>query len=250
MKTLVAIKRVVDSNIKVNIKPGGEALDLEGLKTTVNPFDENALEEAIRLRETGQVSEILAVSIGSKASIEILRHALAMGADRALLLETEEVIQPLSAAKLLRKLVEKENPDLILLGKQAIDNDAGQTGQMLAGLLGYSQATYISSLNIENGGVQVTREIDGGTEKLSLSLPALLTTDLRLNEPRFIKLPNLMKARKKPVEVLNADEFGIDITPKLKTLYFSEPPKRKTSIAVNNVEELLEHLRKDEGITI
>ncbi len=250
MKTLVAIKRVVDAHIQVNINSDGKTLDLDGLKTTVNPFDENALEEAVRLKESGKVTEILAVTIGPQSNIEILRHALAFGADRALLLETEEDIQPLAAAKLLRTLVEEESPDLVLLGKKAIDDDAGQTGQMLAGLLGYPQATSISSLSIQDNDLIAVREIEGGTEKLSLSFPALVTADLRLNQPRFIKLPNLMKARKLPIEIRNVDDFKIDITPKLTTIFFKDPPKRKPSVVVNSVKELVEKLRDNEGITL
>lgn len=250
MKVLVAIKRVVDYNIKVNIKADGSALDLDGVKTGVNPFDENALEEAVRLKEAGEVSEIIAVTIGCAVNQDILRHALAMGADRALLVETDVEIQSLAVAKLLKELVAREQPDLILLGKQAIDDDAGQTGQMLAGLLNYPQGTYVSSIKTQGNKVTVIREIDGGTETLLLTLPAVITTDLRLNEPRFIKLPNLMQARKKPIETIDAQTLTSDIAPRLKTLQFNEPPPRKAGVTVDNIEELISHLRSNEGITL
>ncbi|MCL5975823.1 MAG: electron transfer flavoprotein subunit beta/FixA family protein [Gammaproteobacteria bacterium] len=250
MKALVAIKRVVDAHIQVSINSDGTALELEGLKTAVNPFDENALEEALRLKESGHITEILAVTIGTQSNVEILRHALAMGADRALLLETNLYLVPLAAAKLLKALVLEESPEIVLLGKKAIDDDAGQTGQMLAGLLGYPQATSISSLSIEGKDLIVKREIEGGTERLSLRSPAVVTADLRLNEPRFIKLPNLMKARKLPIEILSVKNFNIDTTPKLKTIFFKEPPKRRPSVVVNSVKELVEKLRANEGITL
>ncbi len=250
MKILVAIKRVVDYNIKVRIKSDGSDVNIDGVKMGINPFDENAIEEALRLKEKGLASEIVAVSLGSVANQDVLRHALAMGVDRAILVETDRVLQPLGVAKLLKAVVEKEKPELILLGKQAIDSDAGQTGQMLAALLGYGQGTFASAVNINGSEVTVTREIDGGTESLAINLPALLTADLRLNDPRFVKLPNLMMARKKPIETINAAEFGIDEAPRLRLLEVTEPPPRKSGIKVNSVQELLEKLNTLEGIQL
>lgn len=250
MKILVALKRVVDHNIKVNIKPDGSALALEGLKTSVNPFDENALEEAVRLKEAGKADEIVAVTLGSKENEAILRHAFAMGADRALLVETDAELQSLAVAKLLQSIVEREQPELILLGKQAIDDDAGQAGQMLAGLLGYPQATFASTIEIAHEKAQVTREINGGTETLSIDLPAVITTDLRLNEPRFIKLPNLMRARQKKIETIAAESLNVNLTPRLNAIQFNEPPARKPGVKVNDINELLNRLRDEEGITL
>lgn len=245
MKILVAVKRVVDHNIQVRIKPDGSDVDIAGVKMSVNPFDENAIEEAVRLKEKGVATEIVAVTLGTNANQDVLRHALAMGADRALLVETDAVLQPLGVAKLLKTVVEREKPDLILLGKQAIDDDAGQTGQMLAALLGVAQGTFVSSIVIENGEALVTREIEGGTEQIAVKLPAVLTADLRLNDPRFVKLPNLMMAKKKPIETLSTAELGADITPRLTQLKVSEPPARKPGIKVNNVQELVAKLHEE-----
>lgn len=250
MKVLVAVKRVVDYNIKVRIKPDGSDVDIDGVKMSVNPFDENAIEEALRLKEQGKASEVVAVSLGSTANHDVLRHALAMGVDRAILVESAATLQPLAVAKLLKAVVEREQPDLIILGKQAVDDDAGQAGQMLAALLNYPQGTFISELGIEGNEAIVTREVDGGTEKLALALPAVVTADLRLNEPRFVKLPNLMLARKKPIEALNAAELGAEVEPRLKLLHVSEPPARKPGIKVGSVEELLTRLRSHEGIQL
>jgi electron transfer flavoprotein beta subunit len=250
MKILVAVKRVVDYNIKVRIKPDGSDVDIDGVKMSVNPFDENAIEEALRLKEQGKASEVVAVSLGTAANQDVLRHALAMGVDRAILVESAAELQPLGVAKLLKAVVEREQPDLIILGKQAIDDDAGQAGQMLAALLNYPQGTFISALNIESGEAVVTREVDGGTEKLALPLPAVVTADLRLNEPRFVKLPNLMMARKKPIETLNAAELASNIEPRLKLLQVSEPPARKPGIKVGSVAELLTKLRSHKGIQL
>lgn len=250
MKILVAVKRVVDYNIKVRIKPDGSDVDIDGVKMSVNPFDENAIEEALRLKEQGKVSEVVAVSLGTAANQDVLRHSLAMGVDRAILVESAVDLQPLGVAKLLKAVVEREQPDLIILGKQAIDDDAGQAGQMLAALLNYPQGTFISALDIEGGEAIVTREVDGGTEKLALALPAVVTADLRLNEPRFVKLPNLMLARKKPIETLNASELAANIEPRLKLLQVSEPPARKPGIKVGSVAELLTKLRSHEGIQL
>jgi len=250
MKILVAIKRVVDYNIKVRIKTDGSNVDIDGVKMSVNPFDENALEEALRLKEKGLASEVLAVSLGTAANQDVLRHALAMGVDRAMLVESDADLQPLAVAKLLKAVVEREQPGLIILGKQAIDDDAGQSGQMLAALLQYPQGTFISAIDIVGNEATVTREVDGGTEKLALSLPAVVTADLRLNEPRFVKLPNLMQARKKPIETLRANELVTDIEPRLKLLQAGEPPARKPGIKVGSVAELLEKLRVNEGIAL
>ena len=250
MKILVAIKRVQDYNIKVQPKPDGSDVDMEGVKMGVNPFDENAIEEAIRLKEKGVASEIVGVSIGSSLNQDVFRQGLALGVDKAILVETDKVLQPLAIAKLLKKVVEKEKPDLILLGKLALDSDAGQTGQMLAGLLNCSQGTFASSIEIKDSEVFITREIDGGTESIVTKLPAVLTADLRLNEPRFVKLPNLMMARKKSIETIKADDLGVDISSKLKTISVSEPPARKEGIKVKDIKELLQKLNDIEGIKI
>lgn len=243
MKILVAIKRVVDSNVKVRIKPDGSDIDIAGAKMGVNPFDENALEEALRLKERGHASEVVAVSLGTAACQDVLRHALAMGVDRAILVETDIQLQPLGVAKLLKAVVEREQPQLIILGKQAIDDDAGQTGQMLAALLGVGQGTFISAVEVLDGEIHVTREIDGGTETLALRLPAVVTADLRLNEPRYIKLPNMMMAKKKPIQNYNAAEFGVNANPRLTQHKVANPPLRKPGIKVNSVQELVEKLR-------
>ena len=250
MKILVAIKRVVDYNIKVRIKSDGSDVNVDGVKMGINPFDENAIEEALRLKERGLASEIIAVSLGSTANQDVLRHALAMGVDRAILLETDCILQPLGVAKLLKAVVELEKPDLILLGKQAIDSDAGQTGQMLAALLGYGQGTFVSNINVNNQEVTVTREVDGGTETLAIKLPAVLTADLRLNEPRFVKLPNLMMARKKPIEKISATELDVNASPRLRLIEVTEPPPRKSGIKVKSVQELLQKLKELEGIEL
>ena len=245
MKILVAVKRVVDHNVQVRIKPDGSDVDIGAAKMSVNPFDENAIEEAVRLKEKGVATEILAVTLGGSANQDVLRHALAMGADRALLVETDAALQPLGVAKLLKAVVAREKPDLILLGKQAIDDDAGQTGQMLAALLGVAQGTFASSIAIEDGEAIVTREIEGGTEQIAVKLPAVLTADLRLNDPRFVKLPNLMMAKKKLIETLSAADLGADIAPRLTQLQVSEPPARKPGIKVNNVQELVAKLHEE-----
>lgn len=250
MKILVAVKRVVDYNIKVRVKPDGSDVDIDGVKMGINPFDENALEEALRLKEQGIASEIVAVSLGTSACQDVLRHALAMGADRAILVETDITLQALGEAKLLKAVVLREQPQLIILGKQAIDDDAGLTGQMLAALLNYPQATFASTIKVDGKVINVTREVDGGTETLALNLPAVVSADLRLNEPRFVKLPNLMMARKKPIETINAAEFAINIEPRLKLIKVSEPRARKVGIKVGSVSELLSKLREHEGIQL
>lgn len=248
MKILVAIKRVVDYNIKVRIKADGSNVDIDGVKMGINPFDENAIEEALRLKEQGLATEVVAISLGTAANQDILRHALAMGVDRAILVDTDTQLQPLAVAKLLQVLVLREKPDLVMLGKQAIDDDAGQTGQMLAGLLNYPQATFVSKLEVKHNEAIATREIDGGVEALALDLPAIVTTDLRLNNPRFVKLPNLMMARKKPIETNLAVDLNVDIKPRLTLINVSEPVARKAGIKVGSVEELLTKLRVHEGV--
>lgn len=245
MKLLVAVKRVVDHNINVHIKPDGSNVELAGARMSINPFDENAMEAAMRLKESGVATEIVAATVGTTAAQDVLRHALAMGADRAILLESSEAVQPLGVAQLLKVLVEREQPGLVLLGKQSIDDDTCQTGQMLAALLDYGQGTFISALNIENGEAVVTREIEGGTEKIAVTLPAVLTADLRLNEPRYVKLPNLMMAKKKPIQTISAAEFGIDVSPRLALVKVADPPARKACAMVNNVQELVEKLRSE-----
>lgn len=248
MKLLVAVKRVVDHNIKVHIKPDGSDVELAGARMSINPFDENAVEAAMRLKESGVATEVVAVTVGPAAAQDVLRHALAMGADRAILLESSEAVQPLGVARLLKALVEREQPGLVLLGKQSIDDDTCQTGQMLAALLDYGQGTFISALEIENGEAVVTREIEGGTEKVAVTLPAVLTADLRLNEPRYVKLPNLMMAKKKPIQTISASEFGIDVSPRLALVKVADPPARRACVMVDNVQELVEKLRSEAGV--
>ena len=250
MKILVAIKRVQDYNVKVRPKSDGSDVDIDGIKMGINPFDENALEEALRLREKELADEITVVSIGDSKNEDVLRYGLAMGANRAILIESEEYLQPLGVAKVLKGLVEKEKPDLILLGKLALDSDAGQTGQMLAGLLNYPQGTFVSKIEIDNNRLIVTREIDGGTNILEMNMPAVLTADLRLNEPRFVKLPNLMMARKKIIEKVKVSELASDTSTNLELLEVSVPPSRKAGIKVNSVKELLEKLKDNEGIKL
>ena len=248
MKILVAIKRVQDYNVKVRPKSDGSDVDIEGIKMGINPFDENALEEALRLKEKELASEITVVSIGDEKNQDVLRHGLAMGANRAILVETNDSLEPLGVAKVLKGLVDKEKPDLILLGKLALDSDAGQTGQMLAGLLDYPQGTFASKVDIENNKILVTREIDGGTNTLKMNIPAVLTADLRLNEPRFVKLPNLMMARKKTIEKIKASDLATNTSSRIKLLDVSVPPSRKEGIKVENVKELLIKLQEKEGI--
>ena len=248
MKILVAIKRVQDYNVKVRPKSDGSDVDIEGIKMGINPFDENALEEALRLKEKELASEITVVSIGDEKNQDVLRHGLAMGANRAILVETNDSLEPLGVAKVLKGLVDKEKPDLILLGKLALDSDAGLTGQMLAGLLDYPQGTFASKVDIENNKILVTREIDGGTNTLKMNIPAVLTADLRLNEPRFVKLPNLMMARKKTIEKIKASDLATNTSSRIKLLDVSVPPSRKAGIKVENVKELLIKLQEKEGI--
>ena len=245
MKVLVAVKRVVDYNVKVRVKSDGSGVDIANVKMSMNPFDEIGVEEAIRLREAGVASEIVAVSLGTVQCQETLRTALAMGADRAILVETDVELQPLAVAKLLRAVVEREQPGLAILGKQAIDDDANQTGQMLAALLGWPQATFASKLTVSGDRAEVVREVDGGLETLALPLPAVMTTDLRLNEPRYVTLPNIMKAKKKPLDVLRADALGVDIAPRLSTLRVEEPAKRQAGAKVADIKELVARLRTE-----
>jgi len=245
MKVLVPVKRVVDYNVKVRVKADGSGVETANVKMSMNPFDEIAVEEAVRLKEAGKVSEIVAVSIGTTACQETLRTALALGADRAILVETPVETQPLAVARVIEKLVAKEQPQMVIMGKQAIDDDFNQTGQMLSALLGWSQATFASKLVIEADGAQVTREIDGGLETLAVKLPAVITTDLRLNEPRYVTLPNIMKAKKKPLETVSPDALGVDVTPRLKTLKVSEPPKRSAGQKVKSVDELVDKLKNE-----
>jgi electron transfer flavoprotein beta subunit len=245
MKVLVSVKRVVDYNVKVRVKADGSGVDLTSVKMSMNPFDEIAVEEAIRLREAGKISEVVAVSCGVSLCQETLRTAMALGADRGILVETDAALEPLGVAKLLKAVVEREQPQVIILGKQAIDNDANQTGQMLASLLGWPQATFASNVVIEDGKATVTREVDGGLETLSLTLPAIITTDLRLNEPRYVTLPNIMKAKKKPLEVTTPDVLGVDVTPRLKTLKVVESAKRSAGTQVPEVATLVAKLRTE-----
>jgi electron transfer flavoprotein beta subunit len=245
MKVLVPVKRVVDYNVKVRVKADGSGVETANVKMSMNPFDEIAVEEAVRLKEAGVVKEILVVSCGTAASQETLRTALALGADRAILVETDAELQPLAVAKLLKAVVQKENPNFAILGKQAIDDDCNQTGQMLSALLGWSQATFASKVSIADGKAEVTREVDGGLETISVKLPAVITADLRLNEPRYVTLPNIMKAKKKPLETLKPDALGVDVSPRLATLKVEEPPTRKAGVKVPDAKTLVEKLRNE-----
>jgi electron transfer flavoprotein beta subunit len=245
MKVLVPVKRVVDYNVKVRVRSDQTGVDIANVKMSMNPFDEIAVEEAVRLKEKGVVSEIVAFSAGVQACQETLRTAMALGADRAILVETEVELQPLAVAKLLQALVMREQPDLVILGKQAIDDDANQTGQMLAALTDLPQATFASRLEVADGNAFVTREVDGGLETLRMQLPAVVTTDLRLNEPRYVTLPNIMKAKKKPLEQLKPADLGVDVTPRLRTLKVSEPPARSAGIKVPDVASLVECLKNE-----
>ena len=245
MKILVPVKRVVDYNVKVRVKSDGTGVDIANVKMSMNPFDEIAVEEAVRLKEKGAATEVVAVSCGVAQCQETLRTALAIGADRAILVETAEELQPLAVAKLLKALVDKEQPGLVILGKQAIDDDCGQTGQMLAALAGLPQGTFASKVELTGTAVKVTREIDGGVETVELALPAILTTDLRLNEPRYVTLPNIMKAKKKPLDVVKPADLGVDVTPRLKTLKVAEPPKRSAGIKVPDVATLVDKLKNE-----
>jgi electron transfer flavoprotein beta subunit len=248
MKVLVAVKRVVDYNVKVRVKADGSGVETANVKMSMNPFDEIACEAAIRLKEGGQASEVVAVSLGEARAQETLRTALAMGADRAILVETGVELQPLAVAKLLRAIVAKEEPQLVVLGKQAIDDDSNQTGQMLAALLGWAQGTFVSKLELNDGQALVSREVDEGLEQLAVALPAVVTVDLRLNEPRYASLPNIMKAKKKPIDVVKPEDLGVDPAPRLRYLRFEEPPKRQAGIRVDSVQDLVVRLKNEVGV--
>lgn len=245
MKILVAVKRVVDFNVKVRVKSDNSGVETANVKMSMNPFDEIAVEEAVRLKEAGTAEEVVAVSIGPSQSQETLRTAMAIGADRGILVETDEAVESLNVAKILQKVVNDESPDLVILGKQAIDDDSNQTGQMLASLLNWGQGTFASEVDMSDGQMDVTREIDGGHETVTLKLPAVVTTDLRLNEPRYASLPNIMKARKKQLDKTSPDELGVDITPRVQTLKVTEPPKRQGGVKVADVAELVDKLHNE-----
>lgn len=245
MKALVAVKRVVDYNVKIRVKPDQSGVELQNVKMSMNPFDEIAVEEGMRLKEAGTIEELIAVSIGPAQSQETIRTALAMGADRGILVETDEEIQPLAVAKILKAIALKESPDIVIVGKQAIDDDSNQTGQMLAALMDWPQATFASELEIGSGEASVTREVDGGLETIKVKLPMVMSTDLRLNEPRYASLPNIMKAKKKPIDTTTPADLGVDIAPRLKTIKVEEPPKRQGGVTVADVAELVDKLKNE-----
>jgi len=248
MKILVPVKRVIDYNVKARVKADNTGIDLANVKMSMNPFDEIAVEEALQKKEAGEAEEVIAVSIGPSQCQETLRTALAMGADRAILIEEDSDVEPLVVAKLLKAVVDEEQPGLVILGKQAIDDDSNQTGQMLAALLGWPQGTFASEVKLAGDKVEVTREVDGGLETVALNLPAIVTTDLRLNEPRYATLPNIMKAKKKPLDTKTVGDYGVDVTPRLTTLYVAEPAKRESGIIVESVEELVQKLKDEAGV--
>ena len=250
MKILVPVKRVVDYNVKIRVKPDGSGVELANVKMSMNPFDEIAVEEALRLKEAGTASEVVAVSIGPAKAQETIRTALAMGADRGLLIQTDDgaVVEPLAVAKLLKGVVAEEEPGLVILGKQAIDDDCNQTGQMLAALLGWSQATFASKVEINGDSAFVTREVDGGLETVKVTMPAIVTTDLRLNEPRYASLPNIMKAKKKPLDTKSPSDYGVDIAPRLNVISTTEPPTRSAGVMVESVSELVDKLKNEAGV--
>ena len=248
MKILVPVKRVVDYNVKIRVKPDGSGVELSNVKMSMNPFDEIAVEEALRLREAGTATEVVVVSIGPAKAEETLRTALAMGADRAILVECETIVEPLAVAKILKAVVGEENPDMVILGKQAIDDDANQTGQMLSALLGWGQATFASKIVIADGSASVTREVDGGLQTIAVKLPAIVTTDLRLNEPRYASLPNIMKAKKKPLDKKTPGDFSVDVTPRLEVIKTEEPGGRKAGVKVGSVAELVDKLKNEAGV--
>ena len=248
MKILVPVKRVVDYNIKIRIKQDGSGVELANVKMSMNPFDEIAVEEALRQKEAGKATEVVVVSIGVAQASETIRTALAMGADRGILIKSDALVEPLAVAKLLKGVVEAEKPGLIIMGKQAIDDDSNQTGQMLAALTGFGQGTFASKVEIGDGKVDVTREVDGGMQTVSLKLPAIVTTDLRLNEPRYASLPNIMKAKKKPIAEKSPADYGVDTTPRLKVLKVTEPPKRQAGVKVKTAAELIDKLKNEAGV--
>ncbi len=248
MKVLVPVKRVIDYNVKVRVKADQSGVDLANVKMSMNPFDEIAVEESVRMKEAGTAEEVVAISLGAEQSQETLRTALAMGADRAIHIVHDGELEPLAVAKMLQKVVEEEKPDIVILGKQAIDDDANQTGQMLAGLLGWAQGTFVSNVELADGGIKATREVDGGLETVALKSPTILTVDLRLNEPRYASLPNIMKARKKEIAKKTPADLGVDATPRLTTVKVTEPPKRQGGIKVGSVDELVDKLHDDAGV--
>ena len=248
MKILVPVKRVVDYNVKIRVRPDGTGVELANVKMSMNPFDEIAVEEAIRQKEAGKATEIIAVSIGPQQASETIRTALAMGADRGILVKADGVIEPLAVAKILKAIVDAEKPGLVILGKQAIDDDSNQTGQMLAALLGWSQGTFASKLVLDGDSVSVTREVDGGLQTVKLKAPAIVTTDLRLNEPRYASLPNIMKAKKKPIDEKSPGDYGVDITPRLQAVTTAEPPGRKSGVKVGSVADLVAKLKDEAGV--
>lgn len=248
MKVLVPVKRVIDYNVKVRVKPDQTGVDLANVKMSMNPFDEIAVEEAVRLKEAGTATEVVTVSIGPEKAQDQIRQSLAMGADRGILIKTDETVEPLAVAKLLKAIIDEEKPELAILGKQAIDDDSNQTGQMLAALLGWSQGTFASKVEKDGDKLNVTREIDGGLQTVAVSLPAVVTTDLRLNEPRYASLPNIMKAKKKPLDVKEVADLGVDIAPRLQSVKVSEPPKREEGIKVETVAELVDKLKNEAGV--
>lgn len=250
MKILVAVKRAIDYNVKARPNSDGTGVELANVKMSMNPFDEIAVEEAIRMQESGTATETIAISIGPKQCQETLRTAMAMGIDRGILIETEETVQPLAVAKILKVLVEQEDPEIVMLGKQAIDDDSNQTGQMLAALLGWAQGTFACEVEVVDGGLKVSREVDGGIQTIKLSLPAIITSDLRLNEPRYVKLPNIMKAKKKPLDVITPEELGVDIAPRMTILKVSEPPARGGGIKVADVDELIDKLKNEAKVLV
>ena len=248
MKVLVAVKRVVDYNVKIRVKPDGSGVDLANVKMSMNPFDEIAVEQAIRMKEAGTATEIVAVSVGPQQAQETIRTALAMGADRGILVKTDLPTEPLAVAKILKGVVEAEKPDLVILGKQAIDDDCNQTGQMLAALLGWSQGTFANKLELSDGQAKVVREVDGGLQTIDIKLPAIVTTDLRLNEPRYASLPNIMKAKKKPIEEKSPDDYGVDVSPRLEVKKTAEPKKREAGVKVPDVAALIDKLKNEAGV--
>jgi electron transfer flavoprotein beta subunit len=247
MKILVPVKRAIDKDVKIRVKPDGSGVELAGVKMSMNPFDEIAVEEAIRLKEAGKVSEIVAVSIGPQQAGETIRIALAMGADRGILVKVEALVEPLAVAKILKGIAEAEKPGLVIMGKQAIDDDCNQTGQMLAALLGWPQGTFASKVALDGEALEVTREVDGGLQTVKLKMPAIVTTDLRLNEPRYISLPNIMGAKKKPIAEKTAADYGVDVTPRLEVVKTAEPPTRKAGVKVTTVAELVDKLKNEAG---
>ncbi len=248
MKIIVPVKRVVDYNVKIRVKADGSGVELANVKMSMNPFDEIAIEEALRLKEAGKAEEVIAVSIGPQQSQETIRTALAMGADRGILVKTDDLVEPLAVAKILKGIVEEENPQLVILGKQAIDDDANQTGQMLSALLGWAQATFASKLEINGNSANVTREVDGGLQTIKVDMPLIMTTDLRLNEPRYASLPNIMKAKKKPLDEKAPSDYGVDMAPRLKILNTVEPATRKAGVIVGSVDELVDKLKNEAGV--